>query len=44
VDGDARGTFLVEVNNLSHLQKVLATMKKVKGVRAVERTTGGGEE
>jgi len=44
VDGDARGTFLVEVNNLSHLQKVLATMKKVKGVRAVERTTEGGEE
>jgi GTP pyrophosphokinase len=45
VDGDARGTFLVEVNNLSHLQKVTAAMKRVKGVRAVERATGGrGDE
>ena len=37
VDGDARGTFLVEVNNLSHLTKVIGAIKKVKGVRAVER-------
>jgi GTP pyrophosphokinase len=37
VDGDARGTFLVEVNNLNHLTKVISAMKKVEGVRAVER-------
>jgi hypothetical protein len=40
VDGDARGTFLVEVNNLSHLRK--ATMKKVGRARG-GATTGGGE-
>jgi GTP pyrophosphokinase len=44
VDGDARGTFLVEVNNLSHLQHVIKAMGRVKGVRAVERSTTGGEE
>ena len=44
VDGDARGTFLVEVNNLSHLQHVIKAMQRVKGVRAVERATVGGEE
>jgi GTP pyrophosphokinase len=43
VDGDARGTFLVEVNNLNHLNKVAASMKKVKGVRAVERGDFGGD-
>jgi len=44
VDGDARGTFLVEVNNLSHLQHVIKAMGKVKGVRAVERSMTGGDE
>jgi len=44
VDGDARGTFLVEVNNLSHLQHVIKAMGRVKGVRAVERSLTGGEE
>jgi len=44
VDGDARGTFLVEVNNLSHLQHVIKAMGRVKGVRAVERAMIGGEE
>ena len=44
VDGDARGTFLVEVNNLSHLQHVIKAMGRVKGVRAVERSMSGGEE
>jgi GTP pyrophosphokinase len=43
VDGDARGTFLVEVNNLNHLNKVAAAMKKVKGVRAVERGDFGAD-
>ncbi len=44
VDGDARGTFLIEVNNLNHLQKVLAAIKRVRGVRAVERKQFSGEE
>jgi GTP diphosphokinase / guanosine-3',5'-bis(diphosphate) 3'-diphosphatase len=44
VDGDARGTFLVEVNNLSHLQHVIKAMGRVKGVRAVERAMSGGGE
>jgi guanosine-3',5'-bis(diphosphate) 3'-pyrophosphohydrolase len=44
VDGDARGTFLVEVNNLSHLQHVIKAMGRVKGVRAVERSMSGSEE
>ena len=44
LDGDARGTFLVEVNNLNHLNKVRAAMKKVKGVRAVERADFSGDQ
>ncbi len=44
VDGDARGTFLVEVNNLNHLQKVITAIKKVRGVREVERKQFLGEE
>jgi guanosine-3',5'-bis(diphosphate) 3'-pyrophosphohydrolase len=44
VDGDARGTFLVEVNNLNHLTRVIKAMMKVKGVRAVERAPSGGEQ
>ncbi len=44
VDGDARGVFLIEVNNLNHLQRVISTMKRVKGVRAVERTQFTGED
>jgi GTP pyrophosphokinase len=44
VDGDARGVFLVEVNNLNHLQRVISTLKRVKGVRAVERTQFTGED
>ncbi len=44
VDGDARGTFLVEVNNLNHLTKVLSAIKRVRGVRAVERKQFLGEE
>ena len=44
VDGDARGVFLVEVNNLNHLQRVISAMRRVKGVRAVERTRFSGED
>lgn len=31
------GTFVVEVENLSHLNRVLAAIRKVKGVKRVER-------
>jgi guanosine-3',5'-bis(diphosphate) 3'-pyrophosphohydrolase len=44
VDGDARGTFLVEVNNLNHLKKVITAIKRVRGVRAVERKQFLGED
>jgi GTP pyrophosphokinase len=43
VDGDARGTFLVEVNNLNHLNRVLRAITRIKGVRAAERVQSGGE-
>jgi GTP pyrophosphokinase len=41
-DGDARGTFLVEVNNLNHLHRVSSAIRKVKGVRDVERANTSG--
>ena len=44
VDGDARGVFLVEVTNLNHLKRVVAAVKKVKGVRAVERAQLGAQD
>jgi len=34
----------VEVNNLSHLKKVITAIKRVRGVRAVERTQVSGED
>ena len=37
VDGKVGGTVLVEVENLSHLQKILRAVRKVKGVTAVSR-------
>ena len=36
-DGQAEGTFLVEVKNLKHLERVLGIIRKVKGVIDVER-------
>jgi GTP pyrophosphokinase len=36
-DGRVAGTVLVEVENLSHLQKILRAVRKVKGVTAVSR-------
>ena len=36
-DGSAFGTILVEVDNLPHLDKVLKTIRKVKGVHTIER-------
>ena len=44
VDGDARGEFVVEVNNLSHLNRVIKAIRRVKGVRDVERTQISGSE
>jgi GTP pyrophosphokinase len=37
LDGMAQGTFIVEVKNLNHLQKVIKAIKRVKGVNSVER-------
>jgi GTP pyrophosphokinase len=36
-DGDARGQFVLEVRNLSHLQRVLVALRRVRGVQQVER-------
>jgi GTP pyrophosphokinase len=44
VDGDARGTFVIEVNNLSHLNSVIKAVNRVKGVRYVERSQVSGGE
>ena len=35
--GAARGTFYVEVRNLRHLERVMRSVREVKGVTAVER-------
>ena len=37
-DGEARGEFVLEVKNVAHLTRVLAKIRKVRGVRSVERT------
>jgi len=37
LEGRVTGTVLVEVENLSHLQKILRSVRKVKGVTAVSR-------
>jgi guanosine-3',5'-bis(diphosphate) 3'-pyrophosphohydrolase len=37
VDGEALGTFIIEVKNLNHLQRVMKAIKHIKGVRSVER-------
>ena len=45
-DGKATGSLLVEVENLSHLQKIIRAMRKVKGVTDVarrERLQEGGD-
>ncbi len=44
LDGDARGEFVIEVNNLSHLNRVIKAVKRVRGVRAVERSQISGGE
>ena len=38
-----RGQFVVEVENLGHLQKVMKQVQRVKGVLSVERKESFGE-
>jgi GTP pyrophosphokinase len=38
-----RGQFVVEVENLSHLKKVMKAVRRVKGVLTVERKESFGE-
>jgi len=42
VEGGMRGRFVVEVEHLGHLQKVLRKIKRVKGVFSVERRESFG--
>ncbi|NNF08618.1 MAG: bifunctional (p)ppGpp synthetase/guanosine-3',5'-bis(diphosphate) 3'-pyrophosphohydrolase [Candidatus Eisenbacteria bacterium] len=44
VDGQAEGTFLVEIRNLNQLTIVLSKIKKIKGVLDVERASLTGPE
>ncbi|HUF25723.1 MAG TPA: bifunctional (p)ppGpp synthetase/guanosine-3',5'-bis(diphosphate) 3'-pyrophosphohydrolase [Gemmatimonadaceae bacterium] len=37
IDGRVTGSILVEVENLTHLQKIVKAVRRVKGVSAVER-------
>ncbi|MFC1595414.1 ACT domain-containing protein, partial [Gemmatimonadota bacterium] len=39
--GSAEGQFIIEVRNLQHLQKVVKSLERVKGVERVERIIGG---
>jgi GTP pyrophosphokinase len=43
VEGGMRGQFVVEVENLGHLKKVMRRVQKVKGVLSVERKESFGE-
>ncbi len=43
VQGGMKGQFVVEVEDLSHLKKVMRTIKRVKGVLRVERKESFGE-
>jgi GTP pyrophosphokinase len=42
-EGAAQGTFLVEIRNLNQLNKVMSTIRKIKGVSDVERAAMAGE-
>ena len=44
VDGNAVGTFLIQIKNLNQLNKVVTTVRKVRGVQDVERATLAGED
>jgi len=43
IEGGMRGQFVVEVENLSHLKKVMRQVQRVKGVLSVERKESFGE-
>ncbi len=43
VEGGMKGQFVVEVENLSHLKKVMKAIRRVKGVLSVERKESFGE-
>ena len=43
IEGGMRGQFVVEVENLSHLRKVMRQVQGVKGVLSVERKESFGE-
>ena len=43
IEGGMRGQFVVEVENLNHLQKVMRKVQRVKGVLSVERKESFGE-
>ncbi len=38
-DGEARGQFVLEIRNLNHLGRVVDAIRRVRGVRSVERST-----
>lgn len=44
VDGEALGIFLIEVKNLSHLQRVIKAIRNIRGVTSVERHQVLGED
>jgi GTP pyrophosphokinase len=44
VDGEALGTFIVEVKNLAHLQRVIKAVRNIRGVTSVERHQVLGED
>ncbi len=43
IEGGMRGQFVVEVENLSHLKRVMRRVQRVKGVLSVERKESFGE-
>jgi GTP pyrophosphokinase len=43
VEGGMQGQFVVEVENLAHLKKVLRKIRRVKGVLSVERKESLGD-
>ena len=40
-EGEARGQFVLQVRNLNHLARVMDAIRKVRGVRLVERVSQG---
>jgi GTP pyrophosphokinase len=44
MEGTAQGRLVIEIRNLSHLQRVLDKMRRTKGVVSVWRSQGGADE